>query len=91
MTKAELIEHVHEVAGEGLSRKLTGEVVDAIFDTLVGSLEGDGKFAIPGFGTFNKKHRAARTGRNPQSGETIEIAASNTVTFKVGAGLKGDL
>ncbi len=91
MTKAELIELVHENAGDGLSRKITGDVVEAIFETMAESLKDDGKFAVPGFGTFTTKHRAARTGRNPQTGAAIEIAASNTVGFKVGSKLKGEL
>ena len=63
MTKQEMVERVHEVAGEGLSRKRTAEVVDAVFKTISESVRDDGKFFHPGFGTFVVKSRAARAGR----------------------------
>ncbi len=92
MTKQELVQRVHAAAGDGLTLKATGELIDATFDSIVGAMKSDaGKFFMPGFGTFQKKHRAARTGRNPRTGGTIEIAASDTIGFKAAAGLKGNL
>jgi DNA-binding protein HU-beta len=91
MTKAELIERVYEQAGEGLSRRLTAEIVENIFDTIALSLERDARFAVPAFGTFTLKTRAARKGRNPQTGAEIDIPASKAVQFKAAAALKGDL
>lgn len=88
MTKAELIERLHEKAGEGLSRRLTAEIADAVFDIIAHSLTQDGRFAVPGFGTFNVKTRAARKGRNPQTGAEIDIPASKAVQFKPAAALK---
>lgn len=88
MTKLELNERVHETAGGGLPRKATSEVVDAIFETITKSIVQDGKFFVPGFGTFSLKERKARTGRNPRTGEEISIAASKTVNFKPAAALK---
>ena len=91
MTKAELIARVHEQAGDALSRKTVVDVIDAIFGTISKSLEEDGRFAVPGVGTFNVKARKARTGRNPQTGEPLDIPASNSVSFKVSAKLKAQL
>lgn len=91
MTKAELIERVYEQAGEGLSRRLTAEIVETIFDTISLSLERDSRFAVPAFGTFTLKTRAARKGRNPQTGAEIDIPESKAVQFKAAAALKGDL
>ena len=91
MTKQELVEKVHDAAGEGHSRKLTGEVIDATFTSIAKSIMDDGKFFYPGFGTFTVKERKARTGRNPRTGDEIAIPASKTIGFKVAAGLKGSL
>jgi DNA-binding protein HU-beta len=88
MTKAELIEMVHEQAGEGLSRKTTVDVIEAVFTAVTKSLIDDGRFSAPGFGTFTVKDRKARKGRNPRTGAEIDIPASRTVGFKVAAGLK---
>jgi nucleoid DNA-binding protein len=91
MTKQELVERVHEATGEGLSRKRTAEVVDAIFRTIVDSVRDDGKFFHPGFGTFVVRERKARMGRNPRTGDPMEIAGSRTVTFKAAQQLRDNL
>ncbi|MFN3198399.1 MAG: HU family DNA-binding protein [Bradymonadia bacterium] len=92
MTKHELIDAVHEAVGGDVSKRITGEVIDATFKALTTGLVGEeGRVFIPGFGTFQVKSRAARTGRNPRTGEEIQIPASKTVGFKVAAGLKGNL
>jgi DNA-binding protein HU-beta len=90
MTKAELIDAV--TASEQTPDDITKKAITIIFDTIVEeikkSVKNDGKFTIPGFGTFTKKERAARDGRNPQTGETIKIPASTTMTFKAAKDIK---
>ena len=90
MTKAELVDKVHEAAGDGMSKKAVGEIVEATFDALAGAI-GEGRFSYPGFGTFTVKERAAREGRNPRTGDTIKIAASKTVGFKPAPKMKDAL
>ena len=85
MTKAELIENVHGRATEGgnsLTKKQTGELVDIVFTVLGDAIRGDNRFTYPGFGTFTVKERKAREGRNPRTGDPIQIPASKTVSFK---------
>ena len=86
MTKSDLIETIN--SNTGGTKKDTALGVQAIFDTLTGAIKGGGKFSYPGFGTFTLKNRAARQGRNPQTGETIQISASKNVGFKAAPGLK---
>ena len=89
MTKTELAKHVASQAG------LTGEqaksVVDAVFDTIAGELAAGRDVAIAGFGKFSVAERAAREGRNPATGETIQIAASRAAKFSAAAALKSHL
>ena len=91
MTKQELVDSVNEAAGEGLTRKTTADVIDATFKTVIKSIQDDGKFFMPSFGTFSIKSRAARTGRNPRTGDKIDIPASKTVGFKAATALKESL
>lgn len=91
MTKHELLEAVHAAAGEGLTRQTVADVVNTIFDQIRNSITDDGKFYMPKFGTFSMRDRKARVGRNPQTGEPINIPASKTVGFKVSSDLKADL
>ena len=90
MTKAELIDAVvgSETAPEGLSKKSVQAVIDATFEEMKKAINKEERFSFPGFGTFNKKKRAARTGRNPQTGEAIKIKSQTTVTFKPAQALK---
>ena len=90
MTKAELIEAVAgaKTVPDGLSKKAVQAVIDATFEQMKKSVKKEERFSFPGFGTFNKKKRAARTGRNPQTGEKIKIKAQTTVTFKPAQALK---
>lgn len=90
MTKAELISAV-AAASDGLSKKAVEEIVDGVFDAVAGAIKSNGRFAYPGFGTFTVKARAARTGRNPQTGKSIKIPASKNVGFKAAPALKGKL
>jgi DNA-binding protein HU-beta len=90
MTKAELIEAVckSKSVPNDLTKKAVTAVIDTTFDEIKKAVKKQDRFAFPGFGTFNKKKRAARTGRNPQTGETIKIKAQTTVTFKPSQDLK---
>jgi DNA-binding protein HU-beta len=87
MTKAELID---AVKGD-FSKKQAAELVDALFESVKGALNDDGRFAYPGFGTFTVKTRAARKGKNPRTGETINIPSSKTVVFRPASKLKETL
>ncbi|HNP65569.1 MAG TPA: HU family DNA-binding protein [Woeseiaceae bacterium] len=86
MNKGELIDAVAGAAG--LSRADATKAVDAVLDSIQGTLANGGSVSLVGFGTFSVKARAARAGRNPRTGETIQIKASNVPGFKAGKGLK---
>ena len=86
MNKNELVAKVADQSG--LSKKDAEKALAAVIDTITAALvEGD-KVQLVGFGTFETKQRAARTGRNPRSGETIEIPAASLPAFKAGKALK---
>ena len=91
MNKAEMIEAVQQGSGQDLSAKATGDVVDAVFDVIAAAIKQDGRFSLAGFGTWTVRDRAARMGRNPQTGAAIEIKASKTVGFKAAPSLKEGL
>ena len=91
MNKQELIEAVQEESGIDLSSKATGEIIDAAMGTIAKAIKADGRFSYAGFGTFTVRERSARAGRNPQTGATIQIAASKTVGFKAAPRLKEGL
>ena len=92
MNKTELAEKLANKCD--LSKSSAAEIVDCIFSTNPGhgiiaiELDAGRDVVITGFGTFATKHRAARTGRNPATGESIQLAAKNYPTFKAGKGLK---
>ena len=86
MNKAELVDAV--AAAANLSKADAGRAVDAVVNSITASLKKGQPVAVVGFGTFGVKHRAARSGRNPRTGETIQIAASNVPGFKAGKALK---
>lgn len=86
MNKTELINSVAEAAG--LTKKDSTKAVEAVFDTIQSTLANGDKVQLIGFGNFEVRERAARKGRNPQSGEEIEIAASKVPAFKAGKALK---
>jgi DNA-binding protein HU-beta len=86
MNKAELIDAV--AAEANLSKADAGRAVDAVVDSISSALGKGQQVSVVGFGTFSVKHRAARSGRNPRTGETIQIAASNVPGFKAGKALK---
>jgi DNA-binding protein HU-beta len=86
MNKSDLIEVMSE-AGD-ISKTAAGRALDALTDAIAVALKQGETVSVIGFGTFSVKERAARTGRNPQTGATIEIAASKTPSFKAGKALK---
>lgn len=86
MNKSELITAVAEASE--LSKKDATKAVDAVFETIQNALAGGDRVQLIGFGNFEVRERAARKGRNPQTGEEIEIAASKVPAFKPGKALK---
>jgi DNA-binding protein HU-beta len=86
MNKAELVDAVASAAN--LSKADAGRAVEAFVDSVTRALKKGQQVAVVGFGTFSVKHRAARAGRNPRTGETIKIAASKVPGFKAGKALK---
>jgi len=86
MNKAELIDAVASSAD--LSRSSATQAVDAVVDTITESLRNGDSVTLVGFGTFEVRDRAARTGRNPQTGAEIQIKASKAPAFKAGKALK---
>jgi DNA-binding protein HU-beta len=86
MNKAELIDAV--AAAADLSKADAGRAVDAVIGSITKALKKGDQVSVVGFGTFSVKHRAARSGRNPQTGATIKISASNVPGFKAGKALK---
>ena len=86
MNKGELIDAV--AAAANLSKADASRAVEAVLDSITGALKDGDQVSLIGFGTFGVKRREARTGRNPQTGAPIQIAASNVPGFKAGKGLK---
>lgn len=86
MNKNDLIAAVSDSAG--LSKADAGKAVDAVFDSITGSLKSGTEVRLVGFGTFSVTRRQASQGRNPRTGEPIQIPASNQPKFKAGKGLK---
>ena len=89
MTKADLIDAISGKAD--LPKQKAEEIVNGVFDEIVSALKNGNKVNISGFGTFSVSHRKARTGRNPKTGETIQIASSRAAKFKAGKILKESL
>ena len=86
MNKTELINAVAENAG--LSKKAAEAAVNAALNAITESLKAEEKVQLVGFGSFEVKHRAERTGLNPQTKQPVTIAASKVPTFKAGTALK---
>ncbi|AFL72687.1 HU family DNA-binding protein [Thiocystis violascens] len=86
MNKSELIEKMADAAD--ISKAAAARALDAMTDEIAIVLKEGGTVSLIGFGTFSIKERAARTGRNPQTGDPIEIKASKTPSFKAGKALK---
>ncbi len=86
MNKAELIDSVASAAS--LSKADAAKAVDALIDVVADTLKKGDQVTVVGFGTFLVRKRDARSGRNPRTGETIQIPASNVPSFKAGKALK---
>ncbi|NIJ68054.1 HU family DNA-binding protein [Xanthomonas sp. 60] len=86
MNKTELIDAVAETAD--LTKAESARAVDAVVAAVTKALKGGDAVTLVGFGTFQVRDRAARTGRNPKTGDTIKIAASKNPSFKAGKALK---
>ncbi|WP_026080999.1 HU family DNA-binding protein [Paenibacillus sp. PAMC 26794] len=86
MNKSDLITHVSEATE--LSKKDVTKAVDAVFEAIAEALQSGDKVQLVGFGNFEVRERSARKGRNPQTGEEIEIPASKIPAFKPGKALK---
>ncbi|WP_340619709.1 nucleoid-associated protein HU-beta [Xenorhabdus siamensis] len=86
MNKSQLIDKI--AADVNISKAAAGRVVDAFISSVSGALKGGDDVVLVGFGTFTVRERAARTGRNPQTGKEIKIAAAKVPAFRAGKGLK---
>ncbi|HFQ14679.1 MAG TPA: HU family DNA-binding protein [Gammaproteobacteria bacterium] len=86
MNKAELIDAVAENAD--ISKASATRAVDTVLESITDTLKKGDQVALVGFGTFSVKERAARTGRNPRTGEPLEIPAAKVPSFKAGKALK---
>ncbi|PHM71625.1 nucleoid-associated protein HU-beta [Xenorhabdus kozodoii] len=86
MNKSQLIDKI--AADANISKAAAGRVVDAFISSVSGALKNGDDVALVGFGTFAVRERAARTGRNPQTGKEIKIAAAKVPAFRAGKGLK---
>jgi len=86
MNKSELIAKIAE--GADITKASAGRALDSLIDSVTTELASGGDVALVGFGTYKVNDRAARTGRNPQTGEEIQIAAAKVPAFKAGKALK---
>ncbi|MBR4881284.1 MAG: HU family DNA-binding protein [Clostridia bacterium] len=89
MTKANIVDAV--ATKTGVTKKAAEAAVNAALEAIVDALKAGDKVQVFGFGTFEVKERAARTGRNPRTGETLEIAASKNVAFSAAKALKDSI
>ncbi|MFS0826593.1 nucleoid-associated protein HU-beta [Pseudomonas phoenicis] len=86
MNKSELIDAI--AASADIPKATAGKALDAVIESVTGALKQGDDVVLVGFGTFSVKERAARMGRNPQTGKDIQIAAAKVPGFKAGKGLK---
>jgi integration host factor subunit alpha len=89
MTKADIVEKVFEKIG--LSKKEAQEIIEILFDTIKQSLIDGESVKISGFGTFNVRQKMSRKGRNPKTGEELEITPRRVISFKISNNLKSEL
>jgi DNA-binding protein HU-beta len=80
MNRSELIDAASQASG--LSKSQTTKVLDSIIENISDAVQKGDKVSLSGFGTFERRERAARTGRNPQTGEPLQVAASKAPAFK---------
>ena len=88
MTKMELVDKLYTKWNGKLTKKVVDELVDGVFQNVGLAVKKDKRFSYPGFGTFELRNRKARKGRNPQTGEIINIKASRTIGFRPAKALK---
>lgn len=86
MNKSELIEAI--ASGSGVTKADAGRVLEVFMTAVTDALKSGDQVVLPGFGSFSTGNRSARTGRNPQTGATIQIKASRVAKFKAGKSLK---
>ena len=86
MNKAALVDKVNEVLGT--TKVQAEQVVDTIFDSITASLKKGNEVSVAGFGIFSAKKRAARSARNPRTGEIVKVAAMNVPKFRAAKALK---
>jgi DNA-binding protein HU-beta len=91
MNKAQLVDVVQKEMGKDMSKAAAERALDAVLRSIERGLKTGGPIQLVGFGTFRVSKRAARLGRNPKTGEQIQIKASKTVRFAAGQGLKQSL
>ena len=91
MKKGEFVKAVASGSGTELTVKEVEKIVETVFREMGSEVCGSGRFAWPGFGTLTVKERAARQGRNPRTGELMEVKAGRSVSFKAAPTLKGRL
>ena len=91
MNKSELVEAVQKSLGNEATKRCAEDALAAVLGSIATGVKKDGKVQLIGFGTFAVKQRAARQGRNPKTGEAMQIKASKTVVFKCSSSLKGSL
>ena len=89
MTKADIVEALYEKVG--FSKKEAADLVELVFDTLKGSLASGDKAKISGFGNFIVREKRSRVGRNPQTGQSIQISARKVLTFRPSQVLREDV
>jgi DNA-binding protein HU-beta len=89
MNKSELIDAM--ASGAGISKADAKKALESMLGGVSSALKGGGRVSLVGFGSWSVSHRAARAGRNPQTGATIQIAAKNVVKFKAGAELSSSV
>jgi DNA-binding protein HU-beta len=86
MNKSELIDSVANATGD--SKSAVGAMLDATLGAITDAVKNDDKVQLTGFGTFERRHRKARVGRNPQTGAEVQIKAANVPAFKAGKAFK---
>ncbi|MES2476314.1 MAG: HU family DNA-binding protein [Verrucomicrobiota bacterium] len=91
MNKAELIESIQNALGKDATKRSADEALEAVLSSIAAGVKKDQKVQIIGFGTFEVKKRPARQGRNPKTGEPMQISASQSVGFKPSSALKASL
>jgi DNA-binding protein HU-beta len=88
--KADIVDYIADNV-EGISKKQAGQALESMIEVIVMHLEKGDRVQVPGLGSFAVSSRAARTGRNPKTGESIKLNASKNVRFKAGKDLKDSL